>query len=279
VAITVSGNDIEFTGTVRVINGTNPDTGIAYLILTPDGGVGQIPFLAQGLPGLPPVFDSITVTEVNPGDALLSPGSSGVASHLSLRFYIHKGAQGAIGANVISTASDLAPSPALGASTNGYTLTYRSSDSKWVPTPTGAGGNTYVSPPILATPNNNASPRLLSEIHIPAQPFNWRPRTYAQTVVNGGVLTRVDLVARLNDPATGHMVGFAKGVTSSEPPTSVLIPSYPAGEAVPGTYGLVTAGNAATIFLRAEQKNATAFAWSTPASPDTSFCVEVQPVL
>ena len=51
--ITVSGNDIEFTGTVRVVNGFNPDTGVAYLILTPDGGVGSLPFLAQGLPGLP----------------------------------------------------------------------------------------------------------------------------------------------------------------------------------------------------------------------------------
>lgn len=288
-ALTINGNDIEFTGTVRVVNGFNPDTGVAYMILTPDGGVGSLPFLAQGLPGVPPVFDSITVEEVNPGDPLpspnpvvttISPGGSGTASHLSLKFYIHKGATGATGTNIISTASDLATVPALGAGTNGYTLIYRSSDSKWVPTPNPASSmQTYVSPAILATANNNASPRTLSEISVPAQPFEWRPRVFAQTLVAGGLGTRVDLVARLNDPTSGDQVGYSKGVQGASPPVNTLIPAFPAGAAVPGSYARVAAGVSAVIYLVAEQKAASNGAWSTPASPDTTFCVEVQPLL
>ena len=288
-ALTINGNDIEFTGQVKVVNGFNSDTGVAYLILTPDGGVGSIPFLAQGLPGLPPVFDSITVEEVDPGDPLpspnpvvttISPGGSGAASHLSLKFYLHSGDKGDTGTNVISTATDLATTPALGPSTNGYVLAYRSSDGKWVPTPSGlAGGNTYVSPPILATPKNNASPRLISQINVPAQPFDWRPRVFAQCFVDGALLTRVDLYARLNDPASGDQVGYSRGVSGNLIPPNIIVPGYPAGSAVPGSYGRVLAGNAATIYLRAEQVNATSESWATPASPETTFCVEVQPIL
>lgn len=285
-SFTINGNDIEFTGTVRVVNGFNPETGVAYLILTPDGGVGSLPFLAQGLPGKPPVFDSITVEEVPPGELLPAPnpvvttvsaGGSGVESHLALKFYIHRGATGPIGTNVISTASDLATTPALGGSTNGYTLVYRSSDGKWVPTPSPASvQDTYASPAILATPNNNASPRTLSEISVPAMPFAWRPRVFATTQINGGVLTRIDLFARLNDPASGDQVGYSKGIQGALPPPSILVPAYPAGAAVPGSYGRVPAGQAATVYLVAEQKAATNTHWSTPASPDTTFNLEVQ---
>ncbi len=172
-ALTIDGNDITFSGQVKVVNGFNPDTGVAYLILTPDGGVGSLPFLAQGLPGQPPVFDSITVEEVargnplptpNPVVTVVSPGGSGVASHLSLKFYIHEGAQGPAGVMNISGATDMATDVTLGSGTNGYVLTYRASDGKWVPTPSSAGGNTYVSAPIASTSNNNANPRLLSQI-------------------------------------------------------------------------------------------------------------------
>ena len=287
-ALTINGSDIEFTGQIKVVNGYNPDTGVAYLILTPDGGVGSLPFLAQGLPGQPPIFDEITVGEVAPGEPLpvpnpvvtvVSPGSSGTASHLKLKFYIHSGATGSTGANTFSTATDLADSPELGSDTNGYVLAYRHSDSKWVPTPSSAGGKTYVSPAIEATANTNDSPRVVSEISIPAQPFDWRPRVFAQTRVDGSLFTRVDLVARLDDPGTGDQVGFSKGVGGAYPPPNILIPAYPTDAAVPGSYGRVSAGEAATVYLRAEQKAATSGNWSTPASPDTTFCVEVQPVL
>lgn len=286
-SISVNGNDIEFEGVVRVVNGFNPDTGVAYLILTPNGGTGSIPFLAQGLPGLPPVFDSVTVEEVDPDDPLPTPnpvvttvstGGSGIASHYTLKFYIHKGQVGATGQNQIGTASDLATTPALGSGTNGYTLVYRSSDGKWVPTAQKVGDQ-YVPAVINATAFNATSPRLLASVTVPAQPFDWRPKAFASTVVTGSSDTRVDLVARLNDQASGDQVGYAKGVAGAAPPPLVMIPAAPAGSAIPGTYAKVLAGNAATIYLRAEQKAPSSGSWSTPASPDTTFWVEVSPLL
>lgn len=285
--ISVDGNDIQFEGTVKIVNGFNPDTGVAYLILTPTGGTGTIPFLAQGLPGLPPVFDSITVEEVAAGDPLPTPnpvvtpvssGGNGIASHYNLKFYIHGGSVGPAGANTISTSTDLATTPALGIGTNTYTLVYRSSDGLWVPTAQKVG-NQYVPSAIGATAHDATPQRVLASITVPAQPFDWRPRVFAQTVVTGSADTRVDLVARLNDAASGDQVGFAKGVAGASPPTQTLIPAAPAGSAIPGGYAKVLAGNAATVYLRAEQKAASAGAWSTPAAPNTTFWLEVEPLL
>lgn len=282
--VSISGNDLLFKGDVRVVNyGGNT----AYLLLTPSGGTGSIPFLAQGLPGKPPIFDSITVEEVNPGDTLptpnpvvtmVSPGGDGQASHYTMKFYIHKGATGATGANQISTAVDLAASPTLGSGTDKFVLTYRHSDGKWVPTAQLAG-NQYVPAVISSTAFNNASPRLIAQVDIPAQPFAWRPRVFAQTAVTGSSATRVDLVARLDNAATGDQVGFAKGSAGATPPTLVMIPASPAGSSIPGTYGRVNAGSAATVYLRAEQKAPTSGSWSTPGDPDTTFWVEVAPLL
>lgn len=286
--LTINGNDIEFSGNIKVVNGFNPDTGVAYLILTPDGGVGALPFLAQGLPGLPPVFDSISVVEVAPATPLptpnpvvttISPGGNGVASHLALTFYIHSGATGATGSNTISTATDIDLTTPLGVATNGYTLIYNSTSGKWVPTPTSiTASDTYPSPLIAATSNNNASPRILTQVNVPALPFNWRPRCFGGTTVNGALLTRVDLIARLNDSTSGDQVGYSKGQQGAAPPPNILIPGYPGGSSAPGSFGRVLAGNAATIYLVAEQKSNTNGSWSTPASPDTWFQVEVQPV-
>lgn len=285
-AISINGNDIVFDGQVKIINGFNPDTGVAYLILTPDGGVGTLPFFADGDPGLPPVFDSITVTEVDPLVALPSPnpavtvisaGGPGLASHYNLRFYIHKGDTGATG-NEISTASDLAASPALGVGTDGYGLIYRNSTSEFVATAQKVG-DSYVPATIASTAFDTTANRTLASVSIPAQPFNWRPRVFGSSIITGSSDTRVDLVARLNNVASGDQVGYSKGVAGAAPPPYTLIPAAPAGSSIPGSYGKVLAGNAATVYLRAEQKAASSNSWSTPASPDTTFWVEVAPLL
>lgn len=280
--LSVEGNDIVFAGQVRVVNGFNPDTGVAYLVLTPEGGTGQLPFLANGEPGLPPTFEFDFVPvhpddplpSPNPDVVLIDPGGPGVASHYSLTFYNHTGADGDPGTFNISGAADLSETP--GSGTDGYILVYNHSTGKWVLSAQRVG-NAYVSPAISATSGSTAS-RTLSSISIPAQPFNWRPRVFAQTLVSGTANTRVDLVARIGDASTGDQVGFSKGVAGAAPPPNVLIPAYPTGEAVPGSYGRVGAGQAATIHLVAEQKASTGDNWATPASPDTTFCVEVQPV-
>lgn len=260
---------------------------MAYLILTPEGGFGQLPFLATGESGKPPIFDSITMTEVDPDETLptpnpivtlVNPGGPGVAAHYTMQFFVHKGETGDTGTIVISNAADLATSPSLGPSTDKYSIIYRSSDAKWVPVAQKVG-NMYVPTSIVATAYNATPNRLISSVSIPAQPFDWYPRVFAQVAVTGASDTRVDVVARLNDPAAGDQVGYSKGIAGATPPVNVLIPAPPAGSSMPGAFGKVAAGASAVIYLRAEQKAPSSGSWSTPASPDTTFCVEVAPVL
>jgi hypothetical protein len=289
VGITVDGADIVFTGTLRLVNGFNPDTGVAYMILTPDGGTGAIPFLAEGQPGLPPVFDSMTLIEVDPADPLptpnpvktvVDPGGPGLAAHYTLTFYLHKGATGLQGANEISTAVDLATSPALSANTNAYILVYDATNQVWVPTSQKVG-DSYVPSAFASTAFNTASPRTLASVTVPPMPFDWRPKCFGQVIVTGSSDTRVDLYARINNAASGDQVGYSKGVAGASPPPNILIPAAPVGSAVggSGTYGRVLAGQQAVIYLRAEQKAASNSSWSTSGAPDSTFWVDVSPLL
>jgi hypothetical protein len=286
-AVTVDGNNLTFEGRVTVVNGANPETGVAYLILTPDGGFGNLPFLATGESGKPPVFDAITMTQVDPDEPLpvpnprvitVSEGGPGVAAHYTMEFFIHSGQQGETGSIIISNAADLASSPTLGAGTDSYHIVYRASDGKWVPTAPKIG-NMYVPTTIVSTAYNASGQRSLSSIAIPAQPFDWYPRPFAQVPVVGSADTRVDLVVRVGHPTTGDQVGYAKGVAGVSPPIPILIPAPPAGVSMPGGYGKVLAGNPAVVYLMAEQKAPSSNPWSTPGSPDATYCVEVVPVL
>lgn len=287
-SLTLDGNNIVFDGTITVANGFNPESGVAYLILTPSGGYGSLPFLATGDSGLPPEFPSIKMTEVDPAESLplvnpvvtmVDPGGPGKASKYTLEFFVHSGARGATGAITISGATDIEGT--LNSGADKYILTYNAANNTWVPNAQKVG-NIYVPSTILATSFNNASPRTLTSITIPGQPFDWYPRCFAQVPVTGSSTTQVHLYARLNDPAAGAQVGFAYGQVGATPPVPLLIPAPPAGQPVPGTsggtYGLVSAGSAATIYLRAEQISSSSASWSTAAAPSSTFCVEVAPV-
>lgn len=291
--VTIDGSSITITGaTIEVVNGANEESGVAYIIITPDGGVGSLPFFATGAPGAPTLFPSISLVQLPAGDPLPTPnpqsflidaGGPGLSAKYGLVFYVNKGDTGAAGAASIAGASDLATSPPLGVATEKYTLIYRNSDNKFVPTALKVG-DAYVSSTIAATAYNGASPRLLTSIAIPPMPFDWRPRVFAATTVtgsDGATPTRVDLVARLNDAASGPQLGFAKGLIGGNAAgvQTVLLPTYMENQAIPGNYARVSATAAATIHLRAEQAASSSSSWSTPGSPDTSFCVEVQPLL
>ena len=99
-AITQNGNSFTWTGTVTVTNATDLTTGVATLVLTPSGGVGQLPVLAQGTPGLPPVLDSVSVTTLPAGSSASgswttnSSGGSGQSSHYTLNLSIPSGPAG-----------------------------------------------------------------------------------------------------------------------------------------------------------------------------------------
>lgn len=280
----MDGANILFDGTVTIVNGFNENSGTAYLILTPSGGFGSLPFMSTGQPGLPPVFDKITLVEVDPAQSLpnpnpvvnlVSPGGAGTASHYTMTFYVHSGQAGEPGSNTISTATDLNPTPPLGSSTDGFVLQYQYSSRSWTPVAMKTGSQ-YWPTVIASTVFDATTPRLLCSVTVPPQLFAWRPRCFAQTVVTGSSDTRVDLFARVNNQASGDQVGYSKGLAGAAPPPNILIPAIPAGSS--SGYGQVPAGQSATIFLRAEQQAPSTSPWSTPGAPDTTFWVEVAPL-
>lgn len=288
--VTINGNNIVIAdATIEIINGANPESGVSYIIITPSGGVGELPFMNQGLPGQPTLFTSISVVQHPDGEALPVPnpvttlidaGGAGLPAKYSMVIHTNAGPTGLTGSPSFAGASDLAATPVLGALTDKFVVVYRASDSKFVPTAQKVGDE-YASGTIAATTHNAASPRLLHSIAVPALGFDWRPLPFAATVVVGSVDTRVDLVAYLNTVGSGDQVGYGKGLigVNTAGIQTVLLPIPPAATAVPGAYGKVAAGAGATIHLRAEQKAATSLSWSTPASPDTSFSVVVQAVI
>jgi hypothetical protein len=73
VGVSINGNNITITGfTLEIINGANTESGVAYIIITPDGGVGSLPFMATGLPGSPTLFPTINMVQLPDGTALPS---------------------------------------------------------------------------------------------------------------------------------------------------------------------------------------------------------------
>lgn len=275
-SISIDGNSLVFDGTVTITNFTDPTTGVVTLILSPNGGLGSIPALIQGEPGLPPIFDSVTVHQVNPGDTiptstfnLVTPGGAGTASHYTADIYVSKGDTGTTGAST----NILAAPDVTGTATDKYILVYASSDSK-MHFQAQKVGDLFIPSSISSTSGNSAS-RTLCSFTIPAQAFDYRPSAWGHCIVSGTVNTRVDLVARLNNATTGDQFGYGYGIAGvTDRP--ILLPGIPAGSA--GTYAKISAGNAATVYFQAEQKNvSTTDSWTTN-NASTTFEVKLNPV-
>lgn len=276
--ITVDGNNIVMTGTWTIVNGFDPSTGVVYLVGTPDGGTGGLPFGTQGESGLSPTLN-FTLEEVDPDDDLPDPnpdvtltseGAAGQRNVYDITLYVHKGAKGDSSTFELLSATDL-----TGALTDEYVLAKK----------TGAGevyfipqrvGDQYIGTPVSTS--GATTGRTLASVSIPAQPFDWRPRVFATTTVSGTTNTRVNLYARVGNATDGHQVGFAKGIAGATPPPLVLIPAAPSGSDIPGDYGRIAAGATSIVYLRAEQQAATSDSWAT-TDVDTTLWVEVAPLL
>lgn len=269
-----------WTGDIRVAKTFDPTSKSAIILLGPDGGVAEIPALVKGDPGQPATIDSaINFTALAWDDptvdsatfSTLTPGTETTAPVYRLNLALHKGSPGASGASAVLTASDV-----TGTATDGYYLTKT--------TVSGVGKATWTAPKvgdqywpasIANTSGTDGQNRTLCSVSIPAQPFDWRPRVFAQAVIAGTVNTRVDLIARLDNATSGDVVGRAFGQVGASPPTAVLVSGVPAGSA--STVGKVAAGSSAVVFLRAEQQASTTDSYTT-AGVTTSFMVEVAPI-
>lgn len=267
---------ITFDDCVVTVENFDPTTGVGVLIITPGGGLGSIPTFAQGLPGLPPEITIIShevdpdddLPGTNPAKTVVDPGGAGEASQITYDWYVHSGDKGDEGDMVILTATDLDDG---GSPTAGY-LVAVNADEDGVELIAPPVGGQYWPAAITSKSSNNTSPHQLAAVTVPAQPFDWRPRVFAQAIIGGSSDTRVDLVARVADAASGDQVGYAYGMAGVTPPPLILVPGVPTGSV--STYGKVAAGVSATIYLRAEQKAASSNNWSVSNSTVTYY-VEV----
>lgn len=272
-AITQNGNSFTWTGSVTVTNATDLSTGVATLVLTPAGGVGTLPFLAQGLPGQAPLLTMGAVTTLAAGASATatltqtSPGGAGTSSAYTLALSVPQGIQGPAATLTISGATDL-----IGTPTDKYGLIYSTSTNKWTVSPQLVGG-LYL-PTTISSTAGNGNPRTLCSFTIPSQPYDWRPLVRGYCIVTGTANTRIDLICRINDPATGDQVGYCPGIAGVVD-RPILTPAF--GGAITGSYGKVLAGNAATIYYIAQEQASNTDVWSTNSST-TAFTVEVKPV-
>lgn len=282
-SITEDGNSFSWDGTVTVTNATDLNTGVATLILTPAGGIGTLPVLADGAPGPPPIFDSITpnyvaygTTPSTPTLTLVSAGGSGVASHYTYVFDVVAGAPGDTGTMTIADATDLEGT--LGSATDGYTVKWVNADSKFkvVAQLCGDTFNTRT----FAAYTGNAGAVTFATLTVAAQPFNWRPTVSGMGIPSGTANTHVDLICRINDATTGDQVGYGRGITGAG---STGIPAYPItlsegyASTISGGYGMISAGSAATFYFLATQTASTSDAWAIPTT-SAYFQVKVNPV-
>ncbi|OBG71324.1 MULTISPECIES: hypothetical protein [unclassified Mycobacterium] len=263
---------VDFNGTVRFPAGTNLASGVGIVIFGPDGGIANFEGIAKGDPGVSPTMTFQTVqvaagtTLPSPNPAVVfTPASGDTPPNYAVTMYVNAGATGAAGGTEILTATDLE-----GTAAAGYLIGYSAADSKakWLPIPVGGW---YLAESIAATASNTNALKNMSSIAIGAQPFDWWPEVFAQAQVIGATDTRVDLVARINS-TTGDICGYGYGAAGAAPPPVIALPSG----LVAGSDNIIPAGEAATIFLNAENQTDSDNPWNTTTS--ASFQVKVNPV-
>lgn len=271
--ITQDGNSLVITDcTITIDNAFDPSTGTATITITPSGGLGTLPGVVSGDPGLPPIFQAGNVTNLAAGAAatltprLLAPGGPGQPSVYALDAGIPVGAQGA------DTFASMIQGGISGLINEG-TLIWDSVLNLFVPTvvvPPSAV--TLYASSINSTSGSGAGPRTLSSISFPAQAFAWTPKPASVCTVTGTANTQVNLQAFIGS-ASGAQVGFVGPAVGVQ--TVSLVPGSPTGS--PSNYARVAAGTAATILLCATQIAGTTDDWST-AAVSTTFQVTAEPV-
>jgi len=275
-AISVDGNTITWTGTVTITNATDLTSGVATLILSPDGGVGVLPFFASGDPGLPPVFRNVTVNQVpygttvpDPSWTMVSPGGAGVASVYDLTFSVQGGQPGDAAAYTISGATDITGTP-----TDKYILVYNAVSDSWVVTQQKVGD--MYNPTSINNYSGNSSLVTLATMVIPSQTWAWRPRNFAYGTITGTANTNVSLVCRITNATTGDQVASGPGVTGATGMSAFLIPAFETPFGNNASYGQIPAGTSVSIYLCAKQTAATTDSWSISGS-SVRWLMEVAP--
>lgn len=242
-------------------------------VAAPSGGLGSFPALVKGDQGDRPTFDTIAytfldATDPTPDSATWTETSPGL---WKLHLVLHRGPKGNDG-DTLLTPSDYAGAAA------GKTLVIDPTNTSFV-VQTQKVGDRWVPASYTNTPAGNPL-YTLATVAIPAQDFDWRPQVSGQSIItdtNGDV--RIDLIARLNDPIAGNIVGRGFGHPSGAwfggGVVPVIMSDGPPANASTN-YDRILQGVAATIYMRAERiSGAGTF---TTTADTTYFSVRVKPI-
>lgn len=250
-----------FNGSVWFPAGFNSASGAGIVIFGPGGGTATFPAVQPGPPGpaMQFSFQQVQVAygtplpAVNPGVVPTAWDANGIPTALSLTFYVNSGKDGAPGSATIPQILDGVTAAA------GMVIGWDAANStaQWQQIP--MGGWQYATG-IVASASNTNTQKQIGAIQVAAQPQAWWPEVKAQANVVGAVDTLVDLVARVNGTA-GEICAYGYGNPGSAPGTVTAI-SDGLG---PGSLNIIPAGQAATIYLYAENQTSSANDWSTTA--------------
>lgn len=257
---TVTSNGVDYYQVPCLVpKETDPDSGAYIFFAKPLAGVSGIPGLVQGAPGKhtefqtgpvdytplaydDPTASSLSIVEVTPGSETASQVVKVVAA-------LHDGVPGADGTTSIDLDSvggtaAAGKSIVVNASVDGFDYA-----TPWT------GGMHW--PATVTEASAQSAGVTLSTITVASNTYlsDWRPVVFAGSTITGSTAdVQVDLIARLN-AADGPVIGRAYGVNGTFDKL-VIIPGPDAGSA--STVNKVTAGAAATVYIRAEKQSGTA---------------------
>lgn len=251
----------------------DPTSSMFIAVAAPDGGLGSFPGLVKGDPGDPPLIETaINFTALAYDDPTPDSASwSKLADNTyKLNLALHKGEKGDAASFDLADADDLTGTLIAGRviAVNGAADGYEHVTQK--------AGDEYWPALINNTPTGNSA-YTLCQVSIPPQPWAWRPQVSGWCVITGtGSDVQVDLVARLDDQASGKILGRGRGKIgqNTDGSSTVLVSGPPAGS--PGDHNRVAAGAAATVFLRAERQSGSET--FTTVGSATGFSVRVCPI-
>lgn len=253
----------------------DPSTGMMVAV-SPAGIVLDMPLFLKGNNGDSPNIRNINLTELAWNDPTPASGSSTLVSdgdgvnppEFDINLALHGGQPGTNGTSVLDPTQYGSPLPGLtlvvNGTSNGFVYQHQLCGDEYYP----------VNTDVVAAVSGHAN-STIATVHVPAQPFAWRPEVNGQTnVASSGAGITVNLYARLNNATTGQIVSQCFGVSGLSD-RLILSPGMPTGAAT--SANLVAANTAAVIYLTTELQSGSATYTTTPVT--TSCRVKVNPVL
>lgn len=252
--------------------------GVAMVMLKPDGGgIGiGVTAVEKGQPGVPANIDSTpnftVLAHDDPTPASFSwtplvPPTSTTPGVWRSNVALHEGPPGADGNTVLDTGDFTGVAAGkvitVNAAADGFEL-----QTPKVP-------EVFYPGTILDIPSGNPN-FTLCPISIPARPYARRVRAGGYQILTGEAPdVRVDLLARLNNPAAGNIVGRCQGIAQTE--RLMMDPGKPIETGTTAdAYDQIAANAAATVYVRTERAAGTST--YTGSASQAKFWAEVLPL-